>query len=339
MILPATFPHPPLLAVALAAATTDEALRLLEDCAGQADLAELRLDLMGEYDLLRLLRQAALPLIITNRPSREGGHFNGSEAQRLDTLAEAITLGAAYVDIESDAVAHFVERLGGGWPPAQGSHAPAPGLIVSQHVFEGMPPDLPRRHAALAGATAAAIPKVVGMALCAGHAAAVLRLLEQATVPTIAIAMGAAGLPSRVLALRYPAALLTFAAPPRWGAGPTAPGQVTLDAMHDVFFCRSIGPATHPFGLLCRALDLPLVAHYNRLLRQRANAVCVPLVMAPSETPGDVVAAYTPLGLRGYAVAPDASPLAHANAGTNFMVGYGAPAQQVAALLEGLQDA
>jgi hypothetical protein len=168
------------------------------------------------------------------------------------------------------------------------------------------------RHAALADLVPGAMPKVVGMAGAAADVAPVLALLATASVPTVAIAMGEMGLASRVLALRYPSTLLTFAAPPAMSeatsrARPTAPGQIPLAAMHDVFHCRAIDCATVPFGLFCGAVDFALLARYNALLREAgANAVCVPL---PVHGPAEVLHALQALrlvGLRGYAAAPDA---------------------------------
>src|SRR5436305_15284837 len=87
------------IAVSLAPPDTDVCLSLLGELASRIGMAEVRLDLMDSFDLPRLIAAAPCPLIITCRPPREGGRFAGSEAERLDILAQAMDPGWAYVDV------------------------------------------------------------------------------------------------------------------------------------------------------------------------------------------------------------------------------------------------
>ena len=107
----------------------------------EADLVELRLDSMASPDPAAALEGRRKPAIVTCRPLREGGMFDGSEEERLRILERAQGLGAEFVDIEWDInPAPFVARNGG--------H----GVIVSRHDFQGVPDDVPgtlrRLHAA-----------------------------------------------------------------------------------------------------------------------------------------------------------------------------------------------
>jgi hypothetical protein len=98
--------------------------------------------------------------------------------------------------------------------------------------------------------------------------------------------MGPHGLLSRLLAFRYRHALLSFAAPDLSGsAGGTAPGQITLDAMLDLYRVRAISERTRLIGLLAPDANAsPLLLEGNRwLARQRLNAVLLPLQPAPGE--------------------------------------------------------
>ena len=70
-------------------------------------MVELRLDLMEERDLRRLLEARGRPVIVTNRPVREGGRAAEPEAERLEALVVAARLGAEYVDVELDSVARL----------------------------------------------------------------------------------------------------------------------------------------------------------------------------------------------------------------------------------------
>jgi len=51
--------------------------------AGGADLVELRLDLMPGFELGALLSDRPCPVIVTFRPAREGGRYEGDESERL----------------------------------------------------------------------------------------------------------------------------------------------------------------------------------------------------------------------------------------------------------------
>src|SRR5712691_7521546 len=96
-----------------------------------ADLVELRLDSMTFPDPEAALADRRKPAIVTCRPLREGGMFDGSEEERLRILERAQTLGAEFVDIEWDVrPERFVAPRGGR------------GVIVSRHDFQGVPDDL-----------------------------------------------------------------------------------------------------------------------------------------------------------------------------------------------------
>ncbi len=271
------------LAVALAAPDTDAALAAMRRAAGRADLAELRLDLMAEFDLPALLAGRPLPVIVTCRPQREGGRWQGSEAERLTVLRQAAALGADYVDIEWD-IAHEIASL----------DRSRTRVILSRHDFSAMPADLAARAGGLWQAGADVV-KLVGMAQRLADCAPVLRLLAEATRPTIAIAMGEQGLLTRVLAFRYPHALLSFAAPdPSGPAGGTAPGQISLSAMLDLYGVRAISRRTRLIGLLTPdANTSPLLVEGNRWLgRQAMDAVLLPLQPASGEFAADALDAF-----------------------------------------------
>jgi 3-dehydroquinate dehydratase type I len=63
------------------------------------DLFEVRIDLIGD-DWVDLVKQLSKPWIACNRSPEEGGHWQGSEARRIEKLLQAIELGADTVDIE-----------------------------------------------------------------------------------------------------------------------------------------------------------------------------------------------------------------------------------------------
>jgi len=222
-----------MLCISLMPKTTAEALAGLAEAARTADLAELRLDAMREFDLDRILASPPGPVIVTYRPRREGGLYDGPETARLEVLRRAARLGARYIDVEHDALA------------ALGNVAPAQ-VIVSHHNFEQTPPDLPAIHARLA-ATGAAVVKVAVMANHILDTVPVLRLLRDARVPTIALAMGERGVLTRILAPKF-GAVLTYAA--AGDAAEAGPGQVSVRQMRDLYRVDRIGPKTRVYGVI-----------------------------------------------------------------------------------------
>ena len=291
--------HPPrrLLAVALGLPTTADARRAMRSLAGRADVVELRLDLMAEYDLPELLRDRPLAVVVTNRPLREGGRFSGSEAERGRCLLEAVDLGAEFVDVEWDAP-DLLTAL------ARRRQADTL-LFASSHDLVAMPADLKERRRRLAE-SGADVVKVVGTARSLLDNLPIFRALEEAQTPTIAIAMGAPGLISRVLALRHDSCLLTFAAPD--DAGGTAPGQIPLTSLLATYRARDIGPATVPYGVLSLSpVDDATIARLNALASgEGRDAVWVPLVARTLDEVSDAARGLRPAGFAGYLAAPSA---------------------------------
>ena len=274
-----------LVCVSLAASDTAQALALMGRAARLgADLAEVRLDLMESFDLETLVRQRPLPLLVTCRPLRSGGGYVGLEAERTEVLRLALELGAEYVDAEPEDVP-LLRECGSGK------------VIASWHDYQGTPFSLEQRYAALAH-TGADVVKVAVTARTIEDNLEVLRLLERAEKPCIALAMGEAGVISRLLAGRY-GALLTFAS--LGGHDPVAPGQVDLREMLEWYRVKDIGPDTALYGVIANPVGHSMSpAVHNAAFRELGlNAVYLPLLV---EDPVRFIRAFTPLGFRGYSV-------------------------------------
>ena len=267
------------LAVSIAAPDTDGARLRFVKPPRMADLAELRLDMMREFDLPRLLQASPLPVVVTCRPPREGGRWQGSESDRLRVLRLAADLGAAYVDLEWDAAEELASF---------NRHRSR--VILSRHDFKGMSAVRSDQAQAFWAAGADAV-KLVGYANRLADILPVLGLLQAAPRPTVALAMGACGLATRLLAFCYPAALLSFATLDD-SAQRTAPGQISLAAMNDVYRVREITPATQIVGWLAGdANDAPEVVAGNGWLAARGLDACViPLQHAPGEQTDETLA-------------------------------------------------
>ena len=272
------------IAVAIGPADTDAALARLEELSGRADLIELRLDMMGSYDLPVLAAAQGPPLLVTNRARDEGGFADGGPTERLRPLRQAIELGCAYVDVEADLFPLLGERGG-------------TRIVASEHDFHSTPPDLEARFERLAG-LGADVTKIAVMPQRPEEALLPLEILARATGPTVAIAMGPLGLVSRVAALRFAECAFTYAtADDDTG---TAPGQIPVSRMQGAFRAGSISPATRLYGQFgggSRALWL--AARVTRLLANAGvDGVCIPL--EPELSEDDSLSRLARLGFAGF---------------------------------------
>jgi 3-dehydroquinate dehydratase type I len=216
-------------AASLAPPDTSRCLAELERLAPRIGLAEVRLDLMGSFDVGKLVAGSPVPLVLTCRPERERGGFAGPEAERLAVLRTACEAGAAYIDVELDSLDQV----------AAGDGSPTR-IIASQHWYDTMPADLPGTYLELRDRCD--VVKLVGTAHAPADVLPVLRLLAGATTPVIAMAMGAAGTCTRILAPAFPHTVLTYGSAA--AASQTAPGQITVDEMTGRYGLGSVGPAT-----------------------------------------------------------------------------------------------
>src|SRR5438094_277002 len=75
-------------------------LRAARDAVRDADMVELRLDGVRDVDVAGALEGRRVPVLVTCRPTWEGGLFDGTEEERRRVLEQAIAAGAEYVDVE-----------------------------------------------------------------------------------------------------------------------------------------------------------------------------------------------------------------------------------------------
>lgn len=215
--------------VAIARKTPAEAIEAAKSVEGRTDVVEIRLDGLENPVVGPFLEEVKTPLLFTNRPEWEGGHFRGPEEQRLSLLAEAVRLGAAYVDIEqrSDPAARR-ELLAL-------SKAGRTRIISSWHNFETTPSPAELDEILLQMIEGGAhIGKIVTMALHFTDVLRVLNLQETAHAgkfPLIAFCMGDAGMISRVATLKL-GGFMTYVS---LDSGlQTAPGQLTVSELSTI---------------------------------------------------------------------------------------------------------
>jgi 3-dehydroquinate dehydratase/shikimate dehydrogenase len=275
--------------VALMPQTTPLALDALAEAAGVADLAELRLDAMREFDLARLLSAPPCPVIVTYRPRREGGLYDGPEAPRLETLRQAARLGARYIDVEHDALAALGD-------------VPREKTIVSYHNFQETPANLADICARLA-ATGAGVVKVAVMARHILDTAAVLRVLRDARKPTIALSMGPRGVITRILSAKF-GGLLTYASMPESASSPraSAPGQIPATEMRQLYRVDRTGPKTRVYGVIADPVGHSLSPRIHNAAFAETGLDAVYLPLWVEGDPAAFVRAMREFDFDGYSV-------------------------------------
>ena len=246
-----------------------------------ADLVELRLDSMERPDAAAALEGRRKPAIVTCRPLREGGMFDGSEEERLRVLSDADAHGVEYVDLEWDAVQAPVMKARGGR-----------GVIVSRHVFDCTP----RNAAQILDYLRAQGGEVAKLAVMTEGLSDLRTLLHavRADRSSILIGMGTGGAATRVLAARYGS---------RWtyAGNAVAPGQLPASRLIDEFRFRRIRPDAAVYGVLGRPVSRSLspAMHNAGFAALGLNAVYVPFETRDLE---DLRPFATDIGLRGLSV-------------------------------------
>ena len=284
----------------IAIAATGNTPRELFECARSAlehcRFVELRLDWLPHPEralqiILRLLKRGrSTTLQATCRRVQNGGRFRGTVAAQLEILRKAAELGCRIVDLEIESA----EAAGAATVRALREKA---ALILSWHDFDRTPPLEPiarrlRRFPA-------DFYKVVPTATRQSDNCRALEFLERmvsdgrARERWVVMAMGQAGVPSRVLALARGSAFVYASVPPRLGnreqgignrkkkaAQVAAPGQVDIETLRRVFRAERLGPKTAIYGLLGWPIGHSVGAaiHNASFGAKKMNAVYLPLL-------------------------------------------------------------
>ncbi len=182
-----------------------------------ADVIEARVDLAAEEPQLLVESMDGLdkPLIVTIRPTWEGGAFKGSDGERAHIFKKLIPV-ADYIDVELRAknIDEIVSLT-------EGSGALS---IVSYHDFEKTPS---KKEMFDILARCREKGDVAKLAVMPGSLQDVLALFEvtlKAQKPVCTIAMGDTGMHSRLMAPIY-GSLFTYG----YVRKPVAPGQMRVD--------------------------------------------------------------------------------------------------------------
>jgi len=276
------------LCVTIRETRTQRAVAAMQQAARWSDMVEIRGDYLEDLHLGRLLADKPCPVLFTIRSRNDGGIYSGLETDRLNALAGAYTHGADYVDIE----------FGSRWQEVM-QRVPRENVVLSWHDVSGMPADMEQRLEAMA-ATGAGVLKIAVRARSLSDNLPVAKLLARARARgwnLIALAMGPAGIPSRIFGSCW-GSWLTFASPP--GVYPPD-GQLPVDELTGRYRIRHINPDTACYGVVGGVLEHSLspAVHNAAFAALGRDAVYVPL---PAADMDDLLGLDALLEFRGLSV-------------------------------------
>jgi 3-dehydroquinate dehydratase/shikimate dehydrogenase len=234
---------------------------------------ELRLDYLRDakereafLSWLRRSRPRGV-LIATCRRQEGGGLFQGSREKQIGILAQAARSGCDWCDVEIETAKRMTR--------AALAHALFPArVMVSYHDFRGTPRNLTGIVRQLERAGGDAI-KIAAQCRSVSDSVRICELARSRR-DAVAIPMGEIGFAGRVLSLRMGSAL-AYAAVEK----ATAPGQLSLDAMADLYRAPQITRRTRVYGVIGDPIghSLSPLLHNTAFRARKFDAVFVPFLV------------------------------------------------------------
>jgi 3-dehydroquinate dehydratase type I len=217
-----------MICISILSRNVKEAIEKIRRAEMQADILEVRLDVMDSFDLKEIKRAASKPIIITYRSKKEGGNGTADYGTRIRYLSKALEAGVDYVDVEYSLPLEFRQKIF----QSQGDSR----IIVSTHVMNQTPSreELQSAFKKMVS-TGADIVKIVTRARKAEDNLRILQLIPTAQelgVKIIAFCMGPLGRISRIATI-YLGGYLTFASLER--GEEAADGQIPAHEMKNIF--------------------------------------------------------------------------------------------------------
>ena len=254
---------------------------------------ELRLDYLRsakerEAFLTWLRREYPRAVFIaTCRRQEGGGLFQGSREMQIEILAEAVRSGCRWCDVEIETA----KRI----PRVDLKRALLPArVIVSHHDFARTPRNL----AGISRRLERAGWQEIKIAAQCHSVSDSLRICELSRNrrDAITIPMGDFGLAGRVLSLRMGSALAYAAVDQA-----TAPGQLSLDAMADLYLAARITRRTRVYGVIGNPVghSLSPLMHNTAFRARKYDAVFVPFLVRKLS---DLLGAMEGFGVAGLSV-------------------------------------
>src|SRR3989339_1627141 len=277
-----------MICIPIIANNLEDALHDMTEASKVADIVELRIDYIKNVDLKRLLEKRTKPVIVTNRPIREGGKFDGSEEERIALLKLAVRLQADYVDVEHDGIQHIRRDT---------VHRVPTKIIVSYHNFRETPGDLTDIYKRLSQ-SGADIVKIVTHANNITDNVRIYQLLQQSQTTTISFCMGEMGIISRILYKRF-GSYLTFAS--LQAGKESAPGQISIHELLNTYQAQKQDKRSAIYGLIGNPVSHSIspIIHNTLFKELNFNGIYVPFKV---DNIGDFMKEFRGLDVKGYSV-------------------------------------
>ena len=213
-----------MICVSIMARDNAEALTKIQRAANLADMLELRLDVMLNFDIKELIDASKRPVIVTYRTCKEGGKGSHDYKTQIRYLLNAVEAGADIIDVEYSMPPEFRGEL-------LENHGLSK-VIISKHILNETPSrqELKEIFKKMA-ATGADIIKIISFATRSEDNLRILGLLPLAGDygrEIIAFCMGPLGRVSRVATIQM-GGYLTFASLEE--GQESASGQVPIKKM------------------------------------------------------------------------------------------------------------
>jgi 3-dehydroquinate dehydratase / shikimate dehydrogenase len=277
----------------VAASTAAVMSRQVRAALRSARTLELRLDwLRSDAERLRLVRwlkkyrRGSATFIATCRRKEGGGKFKGDIARQLYWLTQARDAGCQWCDIEMETFRELPEGFLRAYPVPRR-------ILLSIHDFERTP-NLPQKILVAKHGLADAV-KIAAQAKTIADSVRLLKLTRRSR-NFVAVPMGDVGLPARILALREGSALAY--APVEVA---TAPGQVTLAEMLDLYRAHQLTRRTRVYGVIGNPVghSLSPLMHNTAFAARKIDAIYLPFLVNDLR---DFLKAVPEFEIRGFSV-------------------------------------
>lgn len=253
----------------------EEARTLLLEAGNLADVVEIRVENIVDLDIEQLLSQPRPAVIITNRPSVptlsvDDSTRRGSEGKRIALLYKAIELGAEHVDIEYESKKKIILDI------IKFSYLHKTKIILSYHNFSKVWRNVSYPYLGIKNL----FPSYIKIATCANDISEnlqifrLLKVAKKAHIKLSAFCMGERGEISRILAPRF-GGCITYCSLDE--GDETAPGQIPVKKLLDVYNYKSINEQTKIFGLAGNPVSHSkgIYVHNKFFKKNNLNAVYV----------------------------------------------------------------
>ena len=239
------------------------------------DLVELRLDCFETLDLKEiqaLCEKFQLPMIFTLRSQNEGGQYKGKEETRLLHLDALASIRPAYLDLEFGMSKQWIEAFRAKHPSVK--------VILSYHQFDAAPLSVQALYEKMQKIEAEYYK--IAVAVHSSVEALQMLALMQNHPKLIAIGMGGVGQVSRILGPIF-GCPITFAALEE--STQSAPGQLTLHTLIELYQYRRLGSQTAIYGLIGDPVSRSIghFVHNRFFAKTKRDAIYVKMKVAPHE--------------------------------------------------------